>query len=132
METRCAWSKRRDPGTREIVLSPRNGSGPEQRWPVCPAHDEQLRRYYAQLERSGGVFLALLAMFVFALILFTILESEAGLGASVVFLGLMMLRLPFATPQTVQVLGVGTSIRVVRALAVLVVLAGVWQVAASF
>lgn len=131
MEARCAWSKRRDRDTREIVLSSGNRSGPEQRWAVCPAHEEQFRRYYAELERSGGLFLALLGIFVIGLILFSILESEAGVGASVVFLGLVMFRLPFATPQTVQMLGVGPSMWVVRALAVILVVSCAWQVAVS-
>lgn len=97
------------------------------RYFVCPEHESRLRRYHTEVDRFGGWFMALLGIFVMALVLFTMLESSVGVGLSVVFLGLVMIRFPFATPQTVQMIGVRASIWLARVGGVIILGLGIWQ-----
>ena len=112
MSERCIWSKRKDPGTREITLEPRDRfTRPQTVW-VCPAHEAQVRAYHAYSERYGGWFLAFFGLIVFGAFMSIPLGiSEAvGGGAVLVASGMLMVVFPFATPQTVQMLGVRASV----------------------
>ena len=46
-----------------------------------------------------------------------LLEAEWVAGLVLITLGIVILRYPFATPQTVQMMGVRSSVRTVRILA---------------
>lgn len=116
MLERCIWSNRRDPGTREVKLeSPNRFTGPET-VQVCPAHEAQLRAFRAYSERYGGWFLALLGGLVLAALIAVVVEVEEKVIAWAVptLVGSAMVVFPFATPQTVRMLGVHVSVLTVR------------------
>ena len=116
MSERCIWSNRKDPGTREITLTPVNRlSRPETVW-VCPAHEPQFRAFHAYAERYGGWFLALFGLLVSGAFLSIPLGISEEIVAGVIAFcfGALMVVFPFATPQTVQMLGVRTSVLLVR------------------
>jgi hypothetical protein len=112
-EKRCVWSHRHDPGTRPITLRPGERYAEETVW-VCPAHEEQFRRFYAYAARYGSTFIALIGLIVLAGFGLVLFESSVGLGLLLMGIGAVMLVFPFATPQTVQMLGVRTSVWLVR------------------
>lgn len=116
MPERCIWSNRRDPGTREVTLEPPNRSTRPETVHVCPAHEAQFRAFHAYSERYGGWFLALLGLFVLAALIAIVVEVEEATIAWAVptLVGAVMLIFPFATPQTVQMLGVRASVLLVR------------------
>ena len=116
MPERCIWSKRNDPGTREITLeSPNRFTRPET-VRVCPAHEAEVRAFHAYAERYGGWFLALFGLLVFGAFMSIPLGISERIVAGVVpfCFGVLMVVFPFATPQTVQILGMRTSVLVVR------------------
>jgi uncharacterized membrane protein len=105
MTAPCIWSNRADPGAREVAIGSNGPSGAGASYTVCPEHEPQLRRYKADVDRFSGLFLGLLGLFVLGLVFFTMLGSAVGVGISIVFLGIVLIRFPFATPQTVQIDG---------------------------
>lgn len=125
-ERRCIWSHQHDPGTRPIVIKPGKGYVEETHW-VCPAHEEQFRRFHASVMRRGYTFLALLGLIVVASWGLVLFQSAVGVALLLLGIGAVMLAFPFATPQTVQMLGVRRSVRLVRILGVGMVGAGVWE-----
>lgn len=125
---RCIWSHRHDPGTRPIRLKPGERYAEETTW-ICPAHEAQFRRFYAYAARYQNTFLALIGLIVvagFALVLF---ESPTGVGLLLMGIGVVMLIFPFATPQTVQMLGLHASIWLVRIGGALMVGSGLYVLA---
>lgn len=95
-------------------------------------HEEKLRRFCARLRRDAGRFAV--AMFgLFLLSIACVVVIEAGMasdatralldgllaGGTLLGLGLLLFAFPFATPTTVEGLGVRTSIRVVRVIALI-------------
>ena len=116
MPERCIWSKRNDPGTRDVTLqSPDRFPRPET-VRVCPAHEAQVRAFHAYSARYGGWLLALFGLLVFGAFMSIPLGISERIVAGVVPLcfGVLMVVFPFATPQTVQMLGMRTSVLVVR------------------
>ena len=129
----CIWSNRKDPGTREITLTPADRlSRPETVW-VCPAHEPQFRAFHAYAERYEGWFLALFGLLVFGAFLSIPLGiSEATTGRVIALcFGALMVVFPFATPQTVQMLGMRTSVLLVRVGGVALFGYGAFMLAAS-
>jgi hypothetical protein len=122
---RCIWSNQRDADTREISLQPPGRYAAETYW-VCPAHEAELRAFHARLHRDKYRFLGGIALVVVAAIVAGLLDSERLGGVAMVGLGLFMLAYPFATPQTVQMMGVRASLRLVRVLTVPVVAIGLY------
>lgn len=126
-EPRCAWTNRRDAGTREVVLEEAGGEPCF----VCPRHEALVRAYHARVRRLRGVFLGVLAAVVVGLVLASVLESAVGAGAVLIAGGIGIFLLPFATPETVRMHGIRASIRTARALSLLVILLGVAELAAA-
>jgi hypothetical protein len=133
MAEHCIWSNRSDPGTREVTLGPAARGAGEQTVHVCPAHEGRVRGFHAFSQRYGGWFLALLgANFVLALLLVLLGSGEATVaGAVFLTLGITVAVFPFATPQTVQALGMRSSIILGRVLAFLLIMYGGFLLATS-
>lgn len=136
---RCIWSGRADERVREVrVRVPdRFGRGASERafW-VLPEHEDAFRRFCDQSRRHGLRFLVLLAASVLVLIGGAVVavsgRPQLGMtvvGGCMVAQGLLILRYPFSTPETVQLLGVANSIKVVRTVAVFNLLVGLGVVA---
>ncbi len=126
VEKRCIWSHKRDPGTRPIALKLGERYLEETYW-VCPAHEAEFRRFYNQAARHGNLFLGLIGLIVIAGFGLVLFESAIGLALLLLSIGVVMLALPFATPQTVQMLGVRTSVWLVRVGGVVMLGLGIFE-----
>lgn len=110
---RCLWSNRRDSGTRGIKLE---SPSPFARWPeilqVCPCHEERFRRFYAYEQRYAGLLLGTYGFVVFAGLIFWALgaREQVVAGTAMLVFGVLIIVFPFATPQTVQMMGVRASV----------------------
>lgn len=120
MSKRCIWSNRNDPGTREVMLEPKNRFSRPEAIQVCPAHESQVREYYDYCEGYGGWFLALHGLLAFgSLILWALgVPENAVAGGLFIGAGVLVLVFPFATPQTVEMMGVYPSVTLVRVIGV--------------
>ena len=133
---RCIWthetSDRTVPVTLDVPSS--TGGGATQRTvDVLPEHEADLRAYNARATRYGRPFV--LAMLAFSALLLGVAVGGAVLGLSetlvsrlvglgVAAIGWLTIAFPFATPQTVGMLGVRRSIHLARGLGVLTVALG--------
>lgn len=120
MSKRCIWSNRNDPGTREVMLEPKSRFSRPEAVQVCSAHESQVREYYDYCERYGGWFLALHGLLAFgSLILWALgVPENAVAGGLFIAVGVLVLVLPFATPQTVEMMGIYPSVLLVRVIGV--------------
>lgn len=87
---------------------------------VCPAHETRVREYYLSCERYGGWFLGLYGLLVFAsLVLWALgVPENTVAGGAFIGMGAIVLVFPFATPQTVEMMGVHPSVILVRVIGV--------------
>lgn len=136
MELRCTWSGERSNRVVPISIpgTDRFGRPAEDRSVhVLPEHADQLRAFAALVQRKGRLFLGSIVALVLAALGAALLGS-AGLlsdrtstavaGLSVAGLGILLVFLPFATPETVAWLGVRRSVRLARILGAVALLLG--------
>jgi len=138
MPKSCTWCGKSEAPLKTITVETTNRFGTstrEETMTVHPEHEAELRAFAEQARRYGGRFLLLSLLFglfipmsgVFAGIIWTSDALIAGIvGLSIIVLGVVMYVYPFATPETVQMLGVRTSKQVVRGLSVVTAGLGGW------
>jgi len=138
MPESCTWCGTSEGTLKTITVETSNRLGTstrEETMTVHPEHEAELRAYAEQTRRYSGRFMLLTLLFalfipmggVFAGIIWASDALIAGIvGLSIVVVGMVMYVYPFATPETVQMLGVRTSKRVVRWLSVVMAGLGVW------
>lgn len=117
MTQRCAWTAERADELTEVWLTVPNrwgGSPHEQRFLVSPEHESELRSYAHRLTRFGRLYVTLMVVFVLAAIAFAVLGSRTGEVASLLGMGVILVAFPFATPETVRIEGVRSSVRHTR------------------
>lgn len=126
MAKRCVWCARTDDAVREISvpMADRWGANPRERplW-VHGEHEDAFRSFAAGANRNGRTFLFGLVAFALAFCALGVadvvldldnrLVAVAG-GAAVALLGVMLIRYPFATPETTSGMGIDLSIKMVR------------------
>lgn len=128
MRGRCAWTGKLADHLKEVRLTvpDRFGSNPhEETFLVAPEHEGELRTYTERLTRHSRHFFLLMTAGVLAAIVFALLRSIEGIAASFVGMGIIGLACPFATPETVQMVGVRRSRQIARAGGVLVIALGI-------
>ena len=126
MTMRCIWCNRSDESVREVTLPmiDRWGGNPAERaFPVHPEHDDAFRRFAELANRNGRRFVLGIAAVSVAMLLVPMAVTESGGGSGPVrlvvvggtaLIGVMALRWPFATPETVGMMGIERSVRLVR------------------
>lgn len=128
MSARCVWCSK-DSGTLNEISAPmvnRYGGAPMERmfW-VHPEHEGPFRRFAIDVNRNATRFiLALvgtgLGMLVAATIC-VVTDNEAvaiaGVVGGPIIASILMIRWPFATPETVDAIGIRSSIIAVRIVA---------------
>jgi hypothetical protein len=131
MPKRCIWSNRKDPGTREVMLESGSRFSQAEAVEVCPAHEPRVQKFHGHSERYGGLFLGLYWLLVFAaLILWALGIDETAIGGGVLIcFGVLMVVFPFATPQTIAMIGVHASVVLVRMSGIGLFGWGVWLLA---
>jgi hypothetical protein len=122
--TRCLWCNGASGELRTVTLM----QGREAlRVAVHPEHEEALLRWYARVVADSPSFVTIMAfapLFLLPAIGLAALVSRRAviptLAVTLVVLAAFVWTHPYATPQTVRLLGVRRSITVVRAIAILV------------
>lgn len=89
-------------------------------------YKEQLIAYLNFSNKWKNVFLALVLSLSCVIAIVALVAPPWAIGACLVVLGAVLIVLPLPTPQTIQLLGVKKSILLVRAIAILIVGAGIW------
>jgi len=92
---------------------------------VLPEYEQKLRRFIRHLERFSLKFLLSILILSMALPIAAVMRRYALLGVVVVLMGIDFIVFPFATPETVKLLGFGSSIVLVRAIGVIAIVIGV-------
>jgi hypothetical protein len=126
MEQKCIWSNRKSSALKEIsiVTLDRLGRNPSPRtYLVLPEHEAQFRHFNDKYRRFGRVFFWLIVFCLIVLMIGGGLTSfggiQAGLeltGAGLLFMGVLIVVLPFTTPETVRSMGVARSIKLAKIL----------------
>ena len=133
MPNRCAWTNEESDRVKEIVVDmpDRLAMHPKPTtFYVLPEYEQRLRRFIRHLERFGLKFLLSILILSMALPIAAVMRRYALLGVVVVLMGIDFIVFPFATPETVKLLGFGSSIVLVRAIGVIAIVIGV-EIAAT-
>lgn len=141
MTNACAWCGHSDDSLTTITVDAPDrlaASTREQTLAVHPEHEAPLRAYLEHARTHGRRFLVLVVLLagVGPLVGIGLLAVSERLGltvvgSSVAALGGVLMVYPFATPETVHLLGVKRARVTVRVVAVLVVALGIWIVATA-
>jgi hypothetical protein len=134
MQRRCAWSNHEGDGLKEIILVAPNrlGMQPTPRtFYVRPEHEQELRHFIGRLQRFGLLFVTSMLLLTIATVMAAALQQLAFMAAMMALMGLVLIVFPFATPRTVNRLGFKTSILVVRALGVGLLVVAIYLTAAK-
>lgn len=109
------------------VLEPRLWSKGEreQEVSVHPQHVQKTRRYFGKVRCFSRVFIFSMLLGCAATFVFLAFRWLPGLSATVVYLGIIMWLFPFATPTTVEMMGIRNSVGLARASAVLFIAGGI-------
>ncbi len=91
---------------------------------VLPEYEEKLRQFVQRGQRFGLAFLTSMLVLTLAIPIAALTRRYVLAGALVASEGLLMIVFPFATPETVNRLGFGASIALVRVVAFFVILIG--------
>ena len=127
MPNRCAWTNEESDRVKEIVVDmpDRLAMHPKPTtFYVLPEYEQRLRRFIRHLERFGLKFLLSILILVMALPIAAVMRRYPLLGVVVVLMGIDLVVFPFATPETVKLLGFGSSIVLVRAIGFVAIVIG--------
>jgi hypothetical protein len=122
MALKCAWCNKENEQIKQIKVLTKKGFGPnlqETTYFVCLEHEQKFRKFYDRVRRYALLFIGLSAISLLGLIVSALLANNNYLFgylliASFAFIGLVFIIFPFATPETIEMVGVAKSIRLVR------------------
>ena len=136
LKNRCVWCARRDDTVREISVPmiDRWGASPSERpfW-VHGEHEDAFRAFAGLANRNTRPFVFALVGIPLALLIMVIAAAAFHLdsrlvgtvvGAGVALMGVVLVRWPFAMPETVEDLGIDLSIKMVRVYGCVFIVAG--------
>ncbi len=137
MSTSCRWCGSSDGELKTITVETPTRfatSTKEETMSVHPEHESELRAFNKEVQAHGKRFLTLSLFFGVVLPMIGLggLPFVSGavvssvIGLSTLALGVVLYLYPFATPETVEMLGVKKSVRLVRILAIGIVPLGLW------
>lgn len=135
-DAKCVWSGKRDPRVITITLNSlsRFTKPEEKTFYVLPEYEQNLRDFNEKLVAGGRTFLILIIglivlLQIVALVAITNFFSDAMIlyvvGVITALIGVVIIRYPFATPETVKWLGYKKSITLARAAGYLTIAIGV-------
>lgn len=142
-DRRCIWCHGSDGQLRtiEVTVTDRLGRNPHpESVTVHPRHAPETRSFLELTVRHGGTFVGIMAAatgvaLVLGLLIAAVLDDVGGgeeywaavlYGPWAILTGLLLVRFPFATPETVKWLGIARSRLLVRALGWLTAGIGGW------
>jgi hypothetical protein len=129
MQHRCAWTNDPADNLKEVVLVVPNrfGTRPAPKtFFVLPEYEERLRQFVRLGQRFGLAFLTSMLVLTLAIPIAAVTRRYVLAGTLVASEGILMIVFPFATPETVNRLGFGASITLVRVVAFFVILLGAY------
>lgn len=122
MQKRCIWSNEKGDHLKEIkvtTLSPFATRTREETVFISPEHESEFRRFNTYELRYGRLFVAIILAGTVLLTAFALAGSSLGAGLTTIAMGILTLLFPFATPETVRIHGLRSSIQMARRLAML-------------
>ncbi len=134
----CIWTNEATDRAVPITLdvpSSTGGAGSPRTAHVLPEHESDVRAYVQRVERGGRLMLAGVLGLSGIMVAVAVGGEVAGwsdrviaqiAGWLVIAMSGLLVAFPFATPQTVGALGIRASIRLTRALSVVLAAIGVW------
>ncbi len=120
---KCIWCNKESEQIKEITVLTKNRFGvnqQERNYFVCPEHEEKFRKFNDQVRRYALLFICLVAISLLGLIGAACWTGNNSYPAAYLFIasfalvGLVAIIFPFATPETIEMMGVAKSIKVVR------------------
>ena len=132
MTPRCLWTGERSDRAIEITVpaADRFGRPSEPKtFTVLPEHEADLRAFADLAQRTGRAFLLTIVGLTVSMVVVGVLGSTGvisnaasswGVGLGCMGMGLLMIALPFATPETTAAFGVRRSILIARVAGVVV------------
>lgn len=136
MKPQCAWTGVRTADAVPITIPgvDRFGRTVQPRTVhVLPEYADDLRTFADRVRRYGRLFLGAIAVLTIGMVgaaglfmtdVFTESIAARAVGVLIALLGLLMLGMPFTTPETISAFGVRRSIVVARVLGVITVALG--------
>lgn len=129
MRGRCAWTNRESDQLKEVILVAPNRLGLEPKpraFYVLPEFEPSLRSFVERFRRFGLVFLSSILLLTIGMVVAAGLQQLSVIAAMVALMGVLIIVLPFATPETVKRFGFRTSIIIVRIIGVALLLIAAW------
>lgn len=136
MEKRCIWTNRKSDRVKEITIkiTDRFGRKPYQKkvW-VLPEYEKDLRDFNEYAVKYSYLFLWLVLGLPFIpvfLSMFLFLEIITGtviltvVGITTILIGLALIKFPFTTPETVNMIGLKSSIKTAKIIGAGVIILG--------
>ena len=124
MNPKCIWSNKEDERVKEITALATDSFGlnpQEKTFFVLPEYEHDFRRFMDRAVRYSRLFLGLVALSMIILLVGVLLSAALGghpgptvIGLSLWFLGVVMILLPFSTPETVRIMGIAKAVMFVR------------------
>ena len=127
MQQRCAWTNEPAVNLKEVVLVVPNRFGirpAPKTFFVLPEYEEKLRKFVLFGHRFGLAFLTSMLVLTLAIPIAAVTRRYVLAGSLVAAEGVLLIVFPFATPETVNRLGIGASITLARVVAFFVILIG--------
>jgi len=124
MTSKCIWSNKEDERVKEITVLATDSFGlnpQEKTFFVLPEYEDDFRRFMDREVRYSRLFLGLVGLSLLILLVGVLLSAAEGghpgptvIGFSLLFLGVVIILLPFSTPETVRMMGIAKAVRFVR------------------
>lgn len=126
-ERRCAWTYIQSSQVKEVRVEWINKFTPSEEDKilyVLPQYEARLRNFLDFAKRFWRTFLLLVTTETIAILVGAIFHNQMLIGASFISMGLTLIIFPFATPITMDLLGVRGSIAIARVTGIGVILLG--------
>ncbi|MEW6555782.1 MAG: hypothetical protein AB1349_00330 [Elusimicrobiota bacterium] len=128
MKKRCIWTNRKSDNLKEIIVKVPNRIGlkPQERtFYILPEYESNFRRFAEYVTKYAILFLLLVLGSIIAIIIFGTVGIQTAFNITVIFLGVLTILFPFATPETVAMCGVRISIWLARVCGLLAIGCGI-------
>lgn len=125
MRKKCIWSNQYSDDLIEINTTHKSD---QQSYFVLPEYETQTNDFLVYIDKHSTRFMvSLITLLLIMSIAVAVLEPfrEFIVGGCLVLLGVLMMKYPFATPQTVEMMGFRSSIKFVKGLSIVVMVLGV-------
>ena len=137
MDPKCAWTGKRSSRAVKITVDGVDRIGrpaPPEVLHVLPEHEQDLRAFAGRARRFGSTFLVAVLALTLGMVAAAVLGgagvwstrvTAVVVGMLVSLQGFLFVAMPFATPETVQMMGIRRAMLLVRVLGLFTIALGV-------